>query len=167
MGVVYLYPVRPPPEETASRNFAFMPDDPDLTVCESVATYVPRNPEATVLYGVVAGHLEMFVARQRERDRSIPWFVEKELRSFLECGILANGFVRVHCDDCHQDRLVPFSCYPQRETICSSPLRTCYFVRSGQGCSPDSFCPASQAMSLSSTWNTPRRRSGGKAFSIA
>jgi hypothetical protein len=120
MGVVYLYPVRPPPEETASRNFAFMPDDPDLTVCESVATYVPRNPEATVLYGVVAGHLEMFVARQRERDRSIPWFVEKELRSFLECGILANGFVRVHCDDCHQDRLVPFSCYPQRETICSS-----------------------------------------------
>ena len=110
MEVVYLYPVLPPPEETASSSFAFMPDDPDLAVCESVATYVPRNPEETVLYGVVAGRLETFLERQRECDRSVPWFVEKELRSFLECGILANGFVRVHCDDCHQDRLVPFSC---------------------------------------------------------
>jgi hypothetical protein len=110
MGVVYLHPVLPTPGETASSNSAFMPDDPDLTVCEGTATYVPRNPEATVLYSVVAGHLETFLARQLERDRLVPWFVEKELRSFLECGILANGFVRVHCDDCHQDRLIPFSC---------------------------------------------------------
>ena len=37
MGVVYLHPVLPPPEETASSSFTFMPDDPDLTICESVA----------------------------------------------------------------------------------------------------------------------------------
>jgi hypothetical protein len=41
------------------------------------------------------------------------------------------------------------------------------FMGSCQGFTPDSFWPASQAMSLSSTWNTPRRSSGGKAFSIA
>jgi hypothetical protein len=46
--------------------------------------------------------------------------VERELRSFLQCGILANGFLRVHCNACGKDRVVPFSCYPQRETICSS-----------------------------------------------
>jgi len=36
--------------------------------------------------------------------------VERELRSFLECGILARGFLRVHCDACHLDRVVPYSC---------------------------------------------------------
>ena len=41
------------------------------------------------------------------------------------------------------------------------------FVGSSQGLTPDSFWPVSQAMSLSSTWNTPRRSSGGKTFSIA
>jgi hypothetical protein len=56
--------------------------------------------------------------------------VERELRSFLQCGILANG---VHCDDCRKDRVVPFSCYPQRETMKSSPLRTGYFMESSQG----------------------------------
>lgn len=47
-------------------------------------------------------------------------FRQRELRSFLDCGVLANGFLRVHCDVCGKDRVVAFSCYPQRETICSS-----------------------------------------------
>jgi hypothetical protein len=82
----------------------------ETVVCETTDSYRPRSPEEGVLYGVIAGHLETFLARQRERDRPVPWFVEKELRSFLDCGILANGFVRMHCDTCHQDRLVPYSC---------------------------------------------------------
>ena len=40
-------------------------------------------------------------------------------------------------------------------------------ARSSHRWSPDSFWPASQAMSLSSTWNTPRRSCGGSVFSIA
>lgn len=40
----------------------------------------------------------------------MPRFVEREFRAFLDCGILAHGFVRVHCDDCGHDRLVAFSC---------------------------------------------------------
>ena len=70
----------------------------------------PRNPEESPLYGVVAGNLETFLARQRERDRNVPIFVEREFREFLECGVLARGFLRVHCDACGLDRLVPFSC---------------------------------------------------------
>src|SRR5579884_3665554 len=72
--------------------------------------YFPRNPPETVLYQVVSGELETFLARQRERDREVPKFVEDEFRSFLECGILAHGFMRVYCDSCRHNRLVPFSC---------------------------------------------------------
>jgi hypothetical protein len=42
--------------------------------------YRPRNPEENPLYGVVAGHLETFLAKQRERDRYVPGFVESEFR---------------------------------------------------------------------------------------
>ena len=40
----------------------------------------------------------------------MPGFVERELREFLDCGIMANGFLRLHCDGCGLDRVVPFSC---------------------------------------------------------
>jgi len=41
------------------------------------AAYQPRDPEASPLYRVVAGHLETFLARQRQRERHVPAFVEK------------------------------------------------------------------------------------------
>lgn len=44
------------------------------------------------------------------RDRVVPDFVEREFREFLDCGIAANGFLRLHCDGCGLDRVVPFSC---------------------------------------------------------
>jgi hypothetical protein len=40
----------------------------------------------------------------------VPAFVERELRAYLKCGILAHGFVRIHCDACGFDRVVAFSC---------------------------------------------------------
>jgi len=64
----------------------------DLVVCETTPAYRPRNPEEGVLYGAVAGHLETFLARQHERGRLVPRFVERELRAFLDCGILARDF---------------------------------------------------------------------------
>jgi hypothetical protein len=64
----------------------------------------------SVLYAVLQAELEIFLAQaQLEHDR-VPAFVERELRDFLRCGILAHGFVRVHCDGCGHDRLVAFSC---------------------------------------------------------
>ena len=110
MGEVYPYPGIHPTDRISSSYCTLVPAEPDLIVCESVGSYVPRNPEKTVLYGVVAGHLETFLARQRERDRVVPRFVERELRAFLDCGVLARGFLRVHCDACGLDRLVPYSC---------------------------------------------------------
>jgi hypothetical protein len=72
--------------------------------------YARRRPEQTVLYQAVRAELESFLTQARERDRPVPRFVERELRAYLGCGILARGFVRVHCDACGCDRLVAFSC---------------------------------------------------------
>jgi hypothetical protein len=58
----------------------------------STFEYIPRKPEETVLYRVVAEHLETFLARQQDRG-PIPKFVEREFRSFLECGIPEYGSV--------------------------------------------------------------------------
>jgi Putative transposase/Transposase zinc-binding domain len=70
--------------------------------------YERRRPEETALYDVVRSEVETFLAR--DRDRPLPRFVERELRAYLECGILAYGFLRVHCDACGHDRVVAFSC---------------------------------------------------------
>jgi hypothetical protein len=82
------------------------------------ASYARHCPEQSVLYRVVLRELETFLAETRSRGQPVPRFVEQELRAYLRCGVLAFGFLRVHCDDCGQDRLVPFSC--KRRGFCPS-----------------------------------------------
>jgi hypothetical protein len=53
--------------------------------------YIPRNPEGSILYRLVAAQLDIFLERQHRRGHRVPWFVERELRSFLQCAALANG----------------------------------------------------------------------------
>jgi len=74
--------------------------------------YQPPRPGKTILYQVLAEHLETFLARvEADQTRNgLPRFVVRELRAFLACGILARGFSRVHCTQCGQDALVAFSC---------------------------------------------------------
>ena len=86
-----------------------MPDD---------VGYRRRTPETEPLYGVLAGHLEGFLDRFRSSDRQLPAYVERELRAYLECGILNYGFMRVRCEDCGQSRVVAFSC--KRRGFCLS-----------------------------------------------
>ena len=52
-----------------------------------------------------------------ERGRE-PQFVKEEFDAFLECGILAHGFLRLRCGDCGHDKLVAFSC--KRRGFCLS-----------------------------------------------
>ena len=59
-----------------------------------------------MLYGVVAEHLETFLQRTDDERSGLPFFVRRELREFLSCGILSRGFARVHCSACGQDSLV-------------------------------------------------------------
>jgi hypothetical protein len=58
------------------------------------STYVRRRPEDTVLHQVVRENLETFLAEARLRGggEGLPGFVERELREFLTCGLLTEGF---------------------------------------------------------------------------
>ena len=85
---------------------------------DSVTDYERHEPEKTLLHEVVREQLEGFLASSRHRDQAPPRFIEQELRAFLRCGVLAHGFLRVHCDDCGHDRLVAFSC--KRRGFCPS-----------------------------------------------
>ena len=83
----------------------------------SCATYERRRPEETVLYQLVADHVETFFAQvEAETGTALPDFVKAEFEAFLECGILNHGFLRVRCDQCHHEELVAFSC--KRRGIC-------------------------------------------------
>jgi CheY-like chemotaxis protein len=72
---------------------------------------LPRRPETSTLHRTLRQHLETFLARAEDRG-GVPRIVEREMRRFLECGVAAHGFVRVHSGDCGHGRLVPFSCLP-------------------------------------------------------
>src|SRR2546427_13032662 len=80
--------------------------------------YRPRNSEESLLYRTVAGHLETFLARQQGRGREVPQFVEREMRAYLSCGVLACGFLRLQCRSCGKDRLLPLSC--KGRSVCPS-----------------------------------------------
>src|SRR2546427_9562972 len=86
----------------------------------AVATYTPRDPSRTVLYHVIAAHLETFLAScEADPDATgLPPYVQREFYDYLRCGILAHGFLRLGCDTCKQELLVPFSC--KRRGFCPS-----------------------------------------------
>src|SRR5205809_3800724 len=86
----------------------------------ALATYEPRDPSGTVLYHVIADHLETFLASlDADPDAAgLPAYVQREFDAYLRCGILAHGFLRLGCNSCHKELLVPFSC--KRRGFCPS-----------------------------------------------
>lgn len=78
--------------------------------CLAVTDYARHAPEKTLLHEVIRAEIEPFLARARSQGAPVARFVEREIRAYLACGVLAHGFIRVHCDDCGYDRLVGFSC---------------------------------------------------------
>ncbi len=97
-----------------ARSSLSRPVVPDLagsSVDRRQRGYERHRPEETLLYRLVAEHLETFLAESRERhDRPLPKYVERELRAYLRCGILAHGFGRAECGMCHRQIVVAFSC---------------------------------------------------------
>ncbi len=81
--------------------------------------YERRRPEETTLYQVVQQQLETFLAQvQAQTGSGLPAFVKAEFEAFLQCGILAHGFLRVRCAECAHEKLVAFSC--KRRGFCPS-----------------------------------------------
>jgi hypothetical protein len=81
--------------------------------------YERHRREQTTLYRLVQQHAATFFAQaEAEAGADLPQFVKDEFDAFLECGILAHGFLRLRCSDCGHDKLVAFSC--KRRGFCSS-----------------------------------------------
>ena len=108
--------LRPPPVTVAPRWARIEVG----TALPSTSTHRRREPEASVLYQIVARHLETFLARMAtdETRPGLPGFVVAELRAFLACGQLSRGFCRVRCGACGDELLVAFAC--QRRGFCPS-----------------------------------------------
>jgi hypothetical protein len=74
-----------------------------------------------VLYRCVQEHLETWLAQCRDShddEWSVPEYVEREFRRYLDCGILARGFARARCGQCGHDFLIAFSC--KGRAVCPS-----------------------------------------------
>src|SRR5947209_5067887 len=86
----------------------------------AMAPYEPHEPSHTVLYTVMADHLETLLASyEADPDaQGLPAYVQRASYDYLQCGILAHGFLRLGCDTCKHERLLPFSC--KRRGFCPS-----------------------------------------------
>jgi len=84
----------------------------------SAVIYTARRPDDSILHQVVAEGLDDFLADGAASGHRVPLFIERTFRDYLLCGDPAAGFVRVHCADCGEDRVVAFSC--KRRGVCSS-----------------------------------------------
>jgi Putative transposase/Transposase zinc-binding domain len=78
---------------------------------KSGAQYLRHRPEQTALYQLIQQHAATYFAQAQDATgSSLPRYVKDEFDSFLSCGILAHGFLRLHCGGCKQDQLLAFSC---------------------------------------------------------
>ena len=78
-----------------------------------------HRPEQTTLYRLVQQHAASFIAQaEASTGAGLPRFIRDEFDAFLECGILAHGFLRLRCGECGHDKLLAFSC--KRRGFCPS-----------------------------------------------
>jgi hypothetical protein len=76
----------------------------------SKAVYKPRRPEKTVFFQVIKKYYKTWVKKSEKDNKKIPFYVHREFQGFIKCGILAHGFACAHCNACHNDFLIGFSC---------------------------------------------------------
>ena len=72
--------------------------------------YQRHRPEKTLLYQLVSKYYPAFRQQLAEEGRILPGYVQREFEDYLKCGRLEHGFLRVRCENCHEERLVAFSC---------------------------------------------------------
>ena len=81
--------------------------------------YERHRPEQATLYRLVQQHPEtLFAQAEVAAGADLPPCVKDGLDAFLECAILANGFLRPRCADCGHVTLVAFAC--KRRGLCPS-----------------------------------------------
>lgn len=81
---------------------------------QTLAVYRPRRPDKTVLYEVTKRHYTTW----HKQHETMPYHISNAFQKYFGCGILAKGFACAHCEGCHQDLILPFSC--KRRGLCPS-----------------------------------------------
>ena len=76
----------------------------------AVSAYQQAKRGDDVLYRVLQRDLSTFLDLAEQRGRPLPRHVERELASYLACGIPGEGFTLLRCTDCPAVRVVPFTC---------------------------------------------------------
>ncbi|MGH7408949.1 MAG: IS91 family transposase, partial [Candidatus Methylomirabilales bacterium] len=91
-------------------------------VHDAGSVYRPRHPERTSLYRLLEAHLEEYLRCHEERfeprDGPLRPHVRRVVEAYLECGRLHQGFARIRCGNCGEERLLAFSC--QTRNVCPS-----------------------------------------------
>ena len=70
--------------------------------------YAQHRPEATLLYQLIEQHYPALLAAREATGRPLPKYVQDEFESYLKCGRLEHGFLRVRCENRHAEKLVAF-----------------------------------------------------------
>ena len=60
-------------------------------------SYQRRVKEQELLHQVFVEHLETFLEQTRNENHELPRYVENELREYVDCGVLGQGFIRIKC----------------------------------------------------------------------
>jgi len=81
-------------------------------------TYKRRRPDQTLLYKTIAEHFESFKQSRDDEGSALPEYVSEEFRSYLKCGILNHGFIRVRCTECEHEFPLALSC--KKRGFCAS-----------------------------------------------
>ena len=88
------------------------------TALAAAPSYARHVPERTLLYALVQAHYPDFIVRLEAEDRPLPEYVREEFETYLRCGVLEHGFLRVVCEHCRAERLVAYSC--KKRGLCPS-----------------------------------------------
>jgi hypothetical protein len=113
----------------------------------------------------VQQHAQSFFAQSEEAAGArLPQFVRDEFDAFLECGILAHGFLRLRCGACGHDKLLAFSC--KRRGFCPScgarrmAQTTAHLVNHFIGARAGAAGGAARGHGPSAGWRWTQRRRG-------
>ncbi len=80
--------------------------------------YQRHKAEKTLQYQILSSYYPTFTGYLAREGKVLPDYVQREFEAYLKCGRLEHGFLRVRCENCHEERLVAFSC--KRRGFCSS-----------------------------------------------
>lgn len=77
---------------------------------QELFSYERRDFKSTLLYKIIKENYPRYLSHLADEGRVLPEYIQKEFEDYLKCGVLEYGFWRVRCEDCHDERLVAFSC---------------------------------------------------------